>query len=80
MRKGRLIREQQYIQNIEAAQKIMAIVRELFRHWKIVVPLYIIAFAALVLLLDPKHIIIIVIAFSLPIIAIIWAYFMAPKN
>jgi hypothetical protein len=76
----RLIREQQDQENIEAAQKIMAIVGKLSQHWKIVVPLYVIAFAALVLMLDQKHTIVIVIAFSLPIIAVIWAYFTVPKS
>ena len=76
----RLISEQQDLENKEAAQKIMAIVSKLSHRWKIVIPLYVIAFAASVLLLDPKHTIIIFIAFVLPIIAIIWAFFTAPKS
>ena len=76
----RLMREQQDLENIERAEKIMAIVRQLSRHWKIVVSLYLIAFAASVLLLDAKHTIIIVITFFLPIIAVVWAYFTAPKS
>lgn len=76
----RLIREQQDLQNIETAQKIMAIVRKLSRYWKIVVLLYVIAFAVSVLFLDSKHTIIIVIAFFLPFLALIWAYFTVPKS
>lgn len=75
----RLIREQQDLENKEAAQKIMVIVSKLSRYWKIVIPSYVIAFAASVFVLDPKHTIIIFIAFALPIIAIIWAFFTAPK-
>lgn len=76
----RLLREKQDSENIETALKIMAIVRKLSRHWKVVVPLYVIAFAVLVVFLDPKHSIMIIIAFLLPVIAIVWAYFTAPKS
>lgn len=68
------------ISDQESAEKIMTVVRKLSQYWKIVVPLYIVAFAFAIFLLDQKHSIMIVIAFLLPVIAIIWAYFTAPKS
>lgn len=76
----RLLREQQDIENIETAQKIMVIVQKLFRYWKIVIPFYVFAFTTFVLLLDVKHTLIIIIVFLLPILAATWAYFTAPKS
>lgn len=76
----RLLREQQDIENIETAQKIMVIVQKLFRYWKIVIPFYVFAFTTFVFLLDVKHTLMIIIVFLLPILAATWAYFTAPKS
>lgn len=76
----RLLREQQDMENKETAIKTMALVKKLAPYWKIIVPIYLLAFIATLFLLDPIYAVLTVIAFVAPIGGVIWAYFTAPKN
>ncbi|MEN2400606.1 hypothetical protein GKZ90_0012515 [Flavobacterium sp. MC2016-06] len=75
----KLRKEQNELENIETARKIMVIIRKLIPHWKIIIPLLIVILAV-VFYLNTMGGQILSYIYLLLIIGAIWACFTEPKE
>jgi magnesium-transporting ATPase (P-type) len=75
----KLLQEQNEHENIETAKKIMALIRKLSPHWKIIIPLLIVVLSV-IFFLNTMGGQIISYIYILLIIGSIWAYFTEPKK